>query len=185
MAERSGRDPSPARSPWAHLAGYALVALAIYLGLRSWGEARAPAPTATPSATIAPRAAESHGRRAEPAVREPEDAGVVHDAGEFVEAGAPPSGSDALRAKVTRAIDAQLEKARPSLAARCWAGRSQTVSITVRLLVTADGKVRSRGFRPETGQDDALVECLRTAPLTLSAPAPGEDVAVVTTLELP
>lgn len=175
--ERAAGRKKAAPAAWAHLAGYALIAAAIFFGLRS---RTAPAPPATPAPTSPPLPAvvAVEGASTRPAVP-----------GEPPSRIEPPGSADA-RAKLQPEAKSALEKQRAEMVSSCWepiAGKGASGKLTFRFLIGADGKEHHRSIRREAGPDDVrLIECL-TDPKRgrIEVSPPGTQVGVVVEMTLP
>lgn len=148
-----------------HFAGYTLIALAIYFGLRhrpATSEAPpAPAPSPPPPPAIPLPAA-----AAAPSIPDRID----------------PPGSAPARDAATREAQAVLDANRAALTEACTKEGLPPQTITVRVLFAADGKEERRSARSE---DDDVGRCVSEHPTRLSITPPGERLAVMLTLSLP
>lgn len=163
---------------WVHLTGYALVALAVYFGLRAMRPA-GPAPPHIPA-----RAAQATSAQV---AAPPTEARRPSDPPERID---PPGGGDA-RAKLEPEVKAALEKHRKALVAACWepvVGKAAASGkFSVRVMIDADGRELARSVRRDSGPDDVtVIECLGDSkrwPIKVSPP--GERVGVVVAISFP
>lgn len=165
-----------------HIAGYALVAGAIYFGLRSRAPSDVPAPTiaTTTSSTAVSNAHEVLAPGSMSVVRpaEPTLSGVPSVI--------PPPGSEASRARATERAQAALDLQRPELAKACFKQGAPAVAFTVRLLFDKTGKEVRRSLRTEEGTADAaLLSCLGDSPRPLEIGPVGEQTTALVKLRLP
>lgn len=167
-----------------HLAGYALVAGALYFGLRS----RAPtepagASSSTPTSATA-QAAPPSGATGAP-VADARGQPAVEPRPRNVPSALEPPGAPATREHATSRAQAALDAQRGAIAKACLVGGAPMV-LTLRVLFDPSGKETQRSARQDEGAaNPALIECVVGDPHKLDVGPLGEPTSALLKLRLP
>jgi hypothetical protein len=161
------------------LIGSTIIAIGLHAGLRD----RRPAAPGSPAGPPPPTRPADGEERAGPVLPPPAKPGDPRPAG---------ADGETARTAARRAATRELEARRRDLVATCWtpfarkAPEPKRARFKFNLIFDAEGREAARGIAEVRGEErPEAARCLRSRPLDLRIPAPGQPVSLEVDLVLP